>query len=300
MLDIFGSLRMKNMNLRVCLVVLWTIATNANAIVFHDHDLGIFGSVPPAEIVVVDSAGNKAGVDETMPLDQYGQGKSISTILGSEVQQQNISTDETVPQPQPNTSWIVFIVDQPAQSYSVNLLGISSGIEALSFASSYTSKLGSPIQVQSFLMEKGLTRTVSVNYDPIAEALTITPVINSGDFLRDTQSACGLDDIGPVAACEAFEALASEVEKAIIKGDTKVEAEDLEVYLFLLERLNLWGQKGQPGNWDAFKDHPECNDLCNDRLDDKFFITASAYSALKLDAETLLAPIKNQGDHDWR
>ena len=257
-----------------------------------DHYLAINAYAPPAAIVVVDSLGNKAGVELSDPLDEFGRGSSISQIPGSDVEQQNIVSDEGTPlnQPNTNTSWSIFIVDQPAQAYTINLVGIDSGTITLTLSGGYESKDKKNISAveQSFLVEGGVTRSVQVNYDPTAGALTITTTINSGNFFQDTQIACSLGDISPTKACEVLEDLATEVEKAIIQGDTHAEALKLKLYLLILNRLHNWGNKDARHDWDDFKDHPECDELRKDRDDTIFFAKDPAYSALKLDAETLL------------
>ncbi|HZM02298.1 MAG TPA: hypothetical protein VFC44_04670 [Candidatus Saccharimonadales bacterium] len=106
--------------------------------------------------------------------------------------------------------------------------------------------------------------------------------------MLDTQSACSLKDIAPEAACGVLESLASAVEKAITNNDTDKERHNLELYLRILNRLHNWGNKDARHDWDDFKDHPKCDELRKDKDDTIFFAKDPAYSALKLDAETLL------------
>ena len=149
------------------------------------------------------------------------------------------------------------------------------------------------------LAQKGVYKQLQVSVGA-AGNLTITPIINSGDFLKDTQAACGLGSISPPEACEALEDLAATAEKAKTKGDSRLEAETLELYLSILNRLHNWGQKGYRQDWDDFKGPcSECDHLRQKDLHrTKFFGQGPyAYSALKLDAETMLQGLPKVGGH---
>jgi hypothetical protein len=271
---------------------------------WKNHDLDFFVASPPALVFVQDSLSNITGADPSKGLDAFGRGAIIQGIPGTFVEQDNTISDAVNGISVPNrvTSWSINIADHAAETYVVNLVGVSTGMSELSISGLFAVKLKIP-QIENdvnILVTKGITKQIKVAFDPAGRSLTTTSIINKGDFSRDTQAVCGLGDIDPAAACEALEALASEVEKAISGGDKKNESEDLEVYLLILDRLHLWGQRDEPRKWDDFKDRSECADLCRNKIDDKFFIDETAYSALTLDAETLLGPLKKKGDHDWR
>jgi hypothetical protein len=289
---------MKRLFLFFCLMSVIASRTSAN---FHmvDHYISIGTSIPPAMIVVTDSAGNKAGVDVSKPVDAFGRGTRILEIQGSDVDQVNIASDESpLNQPQANTSWTISFIDQPTQTYSVNLIGIDTGVVQILESSGYklASKKDPPVQKQSFLVERGISRTAQITFDPTAGALTITPIVNRGDFLRDTQSACGLKDIAPETACDVLGALASNVERAITEGDADRERQNLELYLRILNRLHNWGNKHARQNWDDFKGHSECDELLKDKDDTRTFAKDPVYLALKLDAETLLKTLSIEKD----
>jgi hypothetical protein len=291
---------MKKLLSIICLIVVTTRMAFAN-INIKDHYLFIGGvAAPPALVVIKDAAGNKSGVDESRPLDEFGRGKGITEIQGTDVEQQNIASDEPpLNQPQSSTSWSIYVMDQPAQTYSVDLIGIKSGVTSIDVSGGYIGGRKSIPRVRSsYFVTQGATRAVTVNYDPTMGTVGVVTQLGNGDFLKDTQAACGLGSISPSEACEALEALAAMAEKAKTKGDSGLEAETLELYVSILNRLHNWGLVGYRKDWDDLKGRSECDHLRQKDLGDtKFFAKDPAYSALKLDAETLLGTIpKDDGD----
>jgi hypothetical protein len=266
---------------------------------FTNHYIMFDSGSPPALMTVVDSTGNVAGVDQEMPVNSVGYGTTISEITGSYVQEMNIGPDEgaTSVQPAPTTGWLVYIQDQPAQTYTVNLSGTKSGVAYLTVGGGYYNSTNTiHFSKQSFLVTPGVTRTVEVSYDPTAASLTITPIVNSSDLLQDTQAACKLGDIDPAEACEVLEAIALEVEKSITQGNANAEAIELNLYLLVLNQLHNWGNAGSIQNWGNFNGYSECLPLCNKGLSGiNFFAKNPTYSALELDAQTLLNALPNQG-----
>jgi hypothetical protein len=267
---------------------------------YTDHYIIFDSGTPPALMVITDSAGNIAGIDSSKSVSSVGAGSSISQITGSYVEQMNIGADEGLSpaQPQPVTSWTIYIQDQPAQVYSVNLIGIESGVAFLNIGGGYKGRTRSsiPMWTQSFLVSPGVTHTVEVNYDPSSASLTITPTVNNGGLLQDTQIACTLGAISPAEACEVLEAIALEVEKSITQGNTSAEAIELNLYLLVLNQLHNWGNAGSIQNWGNFNGYSECLPLCNKGLNGtNFFSKEPVYLALELDAQTLLNALPNQG-----
>jgi hypothetical protein len=173
----------------------------------------------------------------------------------------------------------------------VNLQGVATGVCQLSITGLYAvstniPQIGSRMEI---LVSNGITKKIQVTFDPTDRSLISTPIIASGGLIQDTQIACSLGDISPTEACEVLEALATEIEKAVSDGNTQIEAIELKVYLIILNRLHNWGRKGYRHNWDDLRVYPECTPLCNkDRDHTIFFAKDPSYSALKLDAETLL------------
>jgi hypothetical protein len=297
-LDLFGVSKIRFYFLISCVLLGNHVFANLNV---TDHYIIFDSGCPPSEILVTDSTGAQAGVDTTKPLDQIGTGTSISQIAGSYVEQMNIGTDEggSADQPQASTSWTIYVSDQPAQSYLVSLVGLKTGVAFLNIGGGYHGKQRPPIPMwqQSFLMAEGVTKTIEVNYDPSAASLTITPNIKNGDLLADTQSACGQGTIGPIEACKALESLAEKFDEAQIKSDLKVERADLLIYLAVLDHLHNWGKDGHRKDWDEFKDKSECAPLFKRRWDGvKVFANDPVYSALKLDAQTLLNTLPKDGN----
>jgi hypothetical protein len=93
--------------------------------------------------------------------------------------------------------------------------------------------------VSFVLAQKGIFKQIQIAASQ-ANGITVTPVINSGDFLHDTETACSLDDISPAEACAVLEDLATEIEKSITRGDTQDEPLELNLYLLVLNRLHNW------------------------------------------------------------
>jgi hypothetical protein len=266
--------------------------------------LGITTAAPPALIYVSDDQGRRTGANINSPVNQYGEQDPSFLLQGipqSGVVQTNIADNDTG-QLSSTTPWNINIMDGGAQAYSIHLVGISNDIEELNINLFYHARTVTTLTKTVFIpVENGVTKTVTLNCDPSSRILTVVPVMVSGDFLKDTQAACGLGSISPPEACEALEALAAAVEKAKSKGNSRLEAETLELYLSILNRLHDWGQKGYRQDWDDFKDRHECDNLRQvDFHKTKFFAKDPAYSALKLDAETLLKGLPKGSDrgHD--
>jgi hypothetical protein len=259
--------------------------------------LGVSYNSPPIRAYISDSSGLRTGIDPNIGLNQYGEqlvngiNSQLHEIPNSSALQSNL---EGV-----NSTYCEFSIDNPSGAYTLNYstdLPESSGevlIEVENFSPGMLLK-----NKVSLLCKKGTYKKMTISVDS-AGGLTITPVINIGDFLKDTQAACGLGSISPPEACEALEDLASAVEKSKTQGNLKREAEEIEAYLSILNRLHNWGEKGYRQDWDDFKDHSECDHLRQrDLHETKFFAKDPAYSALKLDAETLLKGLPKEGGRD--
>jgi hypothetical protein len=264
--------------------------------------LSIRTSAPPALMYVSDSQGRITGTNTNSPVNQFGQQKisaRLQNIPHSGAVETNIADNDT-DQPNPNTECDVNIMDGGVQSYAIHLLGISNDFEQVIIDLNYSSTTVTALTETIFVpTETGVSKTVVLNCDPENRTLGLELQVSPGDFLKDTQAACGLGSISPPEACEALEALATVVEKAKSKGDSRLEAETIELYLSILNRLHNWGQKGYRQDWDDFKDRHECDHLRQKDLHEtKFFAKDPAYSALKLDAETLLKGLPKERDHD--
>jgi hypothetical protein len=217
---------------------------------------------------------------------------SVSEIQNSSVEQSYFDSSET------STGWELDFGDPQGDFIFNYVSSLPSGASTVGInLTQYSPRTLAQYKIP-VVAEKGIYKQIKISVSS-ANAITITPIINNGDFLKDTQAACGLGSISPPEACEALEALAATLEKAKTKGDSRLEAETLELYLSILNRLHNWGQKGYRQDWDDFKDHSECDHLRQKDLQEtKFFAKDPAYSALKLDAETLLKGLPKEGGHD--
>jgi len=276
-----------------------------NSHVELDHSLDVFGSSPPAFIYVQDSNGNITGADPASTMDAGGNAGKLQAIPNSYVDAVNIASDDPASAGQPGnaTAWSISILDHPAETFLVDLVGVQSGLCELFINENHVVQSGIPTMrsVLNVLVSKGAKRQIQVSFNPTQNNLTITPTVNVGDFLRDTQLACGLNAFGPAEVCEAMEGLASKIEKARAKDDPQVETVLLNVYLAILDRLHYWGKDGFRKDWDDFLDQEDCQSLCkHDVKGTQFFVKDPVYSALTLDAQTLLDGLATAPGNDGR
>jgi hypothetical protein len=264
--------------------------------------LAISFDAPALRAYISNGSGQRSGADPSVAMDAVGQQEingadyQLNEIPGSSCGQSNLDEGQA------STLWEIDLTN-------------STGIYFLNYTSNLTQSadvVSIDIQYYSpdkFLPFRAALMAQSGTYKKLqiavsAEGTTITPIINTDDFLHDSQSACKLLDIAPEAARDVLEELAAAVEKAIAKGDTDKERIDLELYVRILNRLHNWANKGTRQDWDDLKDHANCDELRKDKDDTKFFAKDPSYSALKLDAETLLNSLKQatngnkSGDHD--
>jgi len=257
--------------------------------------LSINFSAPNLEAYLSDTAGNRTGIDPSAVLDSVGRQivngieapNGLQEIPGSASDQSNIEGQST-------TGWEIDI-ENPSDTYVLNYTSIYlAAADAVSIdLQSYSPRKLTPFNIY-LLAQKNVYKQLQISVS--LAGITITPTINSGDFLRDTQSACALEDISPPEACEALEDLAAEVEKSISGGDARKEASELNLYLFVLNLLHNWGSSGSLQNWRNLAGCPECVPLFKKGTHGvNFFAKDPAYSALVLDAQTLLNALPNQG-----
>jgi hypothetical protein len=257
--------------------------------------LSISFDAPSIRGFVSDSLSRRAGTDPSVGMDSVGEQKiagkyyALKEIPNSGVTQDNNDASQSA------TGWTIYLED-PSGSYLLNYSSeLAESAQGIAVdLQSYSPKKLFPTQV-FLLAQKTATKQLKITAS--STGVTAVPVFNNGDFLRDTQSACNLKDIAPEAACDVLKALASTVEKAITEGNTDKELHSLELYLRILNRLHNWSQKDSRHDWDDLKGHSECDGLRKHGDDDKFFAKDPAYSALKLDAETLLKALPPDKDH---
>jgi len=270
---------------------------------FNNHDLDFFIISPPALVYVQDPQDNMTGADPTKGLNSYGVGSNIQDISTSFVYQENIGGDAKggLNAPSPTTGWSINIFDHPAETYTINLLGVATGVCDLSIDALYVNSLDIPkiTNQTKILIANGMNKKIQVTFDPTNKVLAINPIINNGDLLQDTQIACSLGDISPTEACEVLESLATEIEKALNDKNTQLEAVELKLYLIILNRLHNWGGEGYRRNWDDLRVRPECTPLRNKDGDHTiFFAKDPSYSALELDVKMLLNALPKKRNHD--
>jgi len=235
-------------------------------------------------------------------LDNVGRGTAIQQIPLAWVEQENMGVDSGGRNLTDNefTSWGINIPDGGANTYTLNLVGVSTGATEISISALFkgTPKVPKIWSKKEILIASGQTKKIQVLFDPDNRSLTSTSIVNGGDFLKDTQAACGLGAIGPPEACQVLEALASEVESAETKGDAKAEKMGLGIYLAVLSRLHSWGHEGSRKDWDDFKGQSACGPFFRRGWDGiQVFANDPAYAALKLDVQTLLNTLPGDSRH---
>lgn len=260
----------------------------------YNEGMSISFSAPDIRAYVTDRANAKSGVDPTLTLNAVGLQWSGNTLRSMEHVPRSYVTQNNEDNIG-DTLWEVYVGD-PMGTYVFNYSSDKTaafGDMGITFYS-YSPRLYEDTDI-ILIGRKGVYKKVAINVDQ-QMGLTVTPQIDPGDFLKDVQSVCDLGAIGPSEACGALGELAAEVEKARAAGRAEAEKAGLKVFLAVLDRLHDWNHHGSRQDWDDFKDAPECDRLRGRRSGGVgFSVQDFAYSALKLDVETLLRGLVHAG-----
>lgn len=244
-----------------------------------DNVLSIFVSTPPALIYVGDGSGNSDGANPFKPIDQYGEGTILQNIPNSNVQEDNESSDEApfAGQSSPATGWTIGIHGPSATTFTIYLVGMTSGISQLEIDGIHNNFPVSGVKInENILISQGVTKEVEVNFDSSAMTLGVTQVVKANDLLQDVETACRLGQMNSQALCNILETKATDSEKDIQAGHSKDAIQDLSQFIQSLMAC----KPGHVGEGQPVVQQP-------------------AYSILKDDAETLLKQLGGTCTDDW-
>jgi hypothetical protein len=239
---------------------------------------------PPAYVILEDAQGRRAGANPKLPFNEFGeQGNSIDGLKEiplSSVEQQNVGSDDpaTEGQASPTTGWFVYVYDQPAQTFTLRLVGLKDGIEHIYQMVMFGPKRASDAYGSNFnvLVSQGSNKTFQIVFDPEKKVLTATPVLKPGDLQDDIKTACGLSLITSNRVCSRLLEKASDIQDAL-EHHCNEKAETL-----IRSFLNSLGDSRPK----------ECKDN-----DEHTSIKDPALTSLKTDARALLDSLKKDGRH---
>jgi hypothetical protein len=245
-------------------------------------------SAPGVRAFLTDENGRRTGIDPNRSLDSVGQQKvnekdySLSEIVGSGAWQNNLDEGQVT------TGWEIDVRD-PSTTYFLNYssdLTLGGGHISIDVTDYVTRKLHSK---STFLLaQKGAYKRMKLVVSK-GKPVELAPELGVGDLLSDTKIACKSGKISPQAACDTLTELAESIETARANDRRTEEVKLLQIYGRILDRLKLWDAKGSRRDWDDLEDEPSCRRFKYKKMTGlKIFAKEPAYSALKLDVNTLL------------
>jgi len=234
---------------------------------FKNSNLNIFATTPPALIYITDNEGNRTGADPSGSMTSYGfQGpkpwSGLSEIpLSQSIQQTNF--DESNPNATiTSTNWDISIYDGGRQTYTINLLGKSTGTEEIAITGIYPKGSGKGTRAKfNVLVNAGQTRQITVAFDPSQKSIMTTPIVNNGDLLNDIKSACAQNLI-EYRECDFLQAKAELIQKALDRKEKKEAEKLIKSFLCNLGELKGDGDDDRDDR-DAIKE-PALTVLVND------------------------------------
>ena len=245
--------------------------------------LTINATTPPAYVLLEDAQGRRAGANPSIAFNEYGgQGDGLDGLQEiplSSVEQQNISSDDpaTEGQASPTTGWFVRVYDQPAQTFTLHLVGLKTGVDHIYQSVIYgyhpTDAYGSNFYV---LMSQGSNKTFQVVFDPAKKVLTATPVLKPGELQDDIKTACGLSLITSNRVCDRLMEKASDIQDALVHRCNEKAGALIQSFLYSLG-------DSRPKDCKDNDDHPS--------------IKEPALTSLKTDARALLDSLKKDRRH---
>lgn len=224
--------------------------------------LTIYYQAPEIRAYVSDVTNAESGADPNFSMDATGQQwnggvyHSIDEIFNSNVVQKFLAGES-------RTLWKVNLrqpVGTYVLNYSTSLPSNFSDIR-ISFSDGTTGYRPADKNF-ALLAQNGVYRRVKIRVSGWP-GISVTPLISSETFLKDTRFALSNGDLSPVGIGIALTDSASEIVLLSDSGMGRAETDELRRYLRVLERLQ---HRSQTRN--------------------------AAYAALKLDAETLLKAIR--------
>ena len=244
---------------------------------------------PPALLYIVDAHGNRAGINPSFitNLDQYGILKKVNGFLNeiplSQSEQQNNGDPNNNFSPSPTTPCLITILDGGNQTYTINLVGITEGVQRVTVKDLPLGRPSNPQGTKVYvLIGPNIVKQIKVAVNTDTNTTDISRVVGNGDLLNDVKTACQLNQITSGHVCKHLEDIAEAIQGALDHHHYE-EAERL-IWVF----LHSLGESRTEG--------------CKDD-DDHAAIQEPALTILKEDAKALLAQVQKDekayhGDHD--
>ncbi len=189
---------------------------------------------------VRDAVGRRTGADPSSGLTDIGLGNRIEEIPLSQVMSDNIRDDETE-LPSVASTWQVGILDSGAQTYTVHLQGMVTGVSWVRVGMNYEPALNIPklpIVMTHVLVSPGVERLLTVVFDPDGRLLKAHRVVTGGGLVADLETACQLKLIGPAGICRSLKAKADAASAALSRGNTQAARGSLQAFLKELNAQN--------------------------------------------------------------
>ncbi len=201
--------------------------------------LTIQAGAPPMLMYVQDSHGRRSGADPTRTMTGEGLGAEITEIPGSQVDADNMATDEpgTPDDPAAHTSWMIQIFDPGVQDFVVHLRGVATGLGSVNFTGSRNSSTlsGGTTEIigresADFPMAPGVERRVMVHFDPEAGTVNVRRIAGGADVEGVLRNACALGIIPSSGLCRSLAAKLKQVLKAEAKGQWRTARNALRAF----------------------------------------------------------------------
>lgn len=251
---------------------------------YRKENFSISTRIPPASLYVEDSLGRRTGIDPAYisKIDQYGilvdQKGFLYDIPSSDIDQQNFASDDAASAPMPFTPTLIDIGDGGNQTYTINLVGITEGVQRITVqdAPAARNAPNAPQNIFFILTQPNEVKQVKVTVNANAYTTSITRVVGSSGLLNDVKTACQLNLITSHHVCKRLEEKAEAIQDVLEKHHYE-EAEKL-VWVF----LHSLGDSRPEGCKE--EDHHDA-------------VKEPALTILKEDAKALLAQIEQEEKH---
>jgi len=208
------------------------------------NQLTFSASAPPAIFYIEDSQGHRSGADPLAVTNNNGQQVTnrlgLQEIPSSATDQDNESSGDFDSDndanivPNSTTMWSVDIYDGGAQTYTLNVKGIESGIEQISVGGILTTSHKVVKNLVSVLITKGELRQMTVAFNPAANILTFQRIVKPGDLVSDVKAACQLNQITSAHVCKRLEEKAEAIQDALGDHHEKEAKELVKSFLHFL------------------------------------------------------------------
>ena len=187
--------------------------------------IGFIAHSPPGLVYVEDSEGRVSGMDPASSVDQWGGTKEVSLIPNSEVESQNIASDDEVDRGKPmdTTGWFVHIGDRGREKYTIVIKGIKAGIQDIKVYS--LRGINENVECNIWITP-GKTRRIQVEFIPNEDPqIILTRETSASILIESILGAYKMEDIKTKAYLEKLAVLANN-----IPGDINNDNQKKAVY----------------------------------------------------------------------